>query len=315
MSDTKELAVVKKYRHENAMVLVHEEDLDTQRMFKPVITKIPVTPNDFHECPIQGKMMPKSHHVDRIGDAAGVEFVWGEVKKEGDLVWVGRAQGRRRMPDGSWRTSSVQEYEFDVETRSEEDFLNDKKNRYADELSKRKHIVELKKVARQRAATGARLRVIRELVGIPIAFSKDDFQRALVVSRVAVNTDAMLEDPQTRRAAISHAVGAADTLFGTERNVTPQREALEAPQDEAEDFDDFDDESEEVEEPPIGERKAELWRALEEYEAAYTLPPKAAAKVRAVRDDLPGADEAGMEKLKDWLDGWSKSEAGMEAMR
>lgn len=318
MSDTKAVATLEQYRKDsNALVLVHEEDLATQRMFVPVVTKIPVTKADFHDYPIQGRMMPRSHHVDRIGEAAGVEFVDGGTRKEGEAVWVGWAQGRRRMPDGSWRTSSVQEYEFNVDDRAEEDFLNDQakeksKQRYTNDTKKRQHALELKKAARQRASTGARLRVIRELVGIPIAFSKEDFQRALVVSRIAVNTDAMLDDPAMRQAAVAHAVGAKESLYGP-RNITPQRAQLAAPE-QAEDAevadDDFELDEPESEEPVIGERKARIWQALEEYESAYDLPPKAAAHIAEFRADLAAADEATMAKLLDWIKGWEARQQG-----
>lgn len=316
MSDTTAIATLKQYQGDgNALVLVNEEDLHTQRMFVPVVTKIPVTKADFHDRPIQGKMMPKSHHVDRIGEAAGVEFIDGGTRKEGDNAWVGWAQGRRRMPDGSWRTSSVQEYEFNVDDRSEEDFLNDTKNRYNSEVAKRKHVIELRKAARQRASTGARLRVVRELVGIPIAFSPEDFQRALVVSRIALNTDEMLSDPSLRQAAVNHAVGAAESLFGgAERNVTPEAAQIEAPQEQAEQQpaasadDDFDLDAGDDE--PIGADKQRVWKALEEYDNAFTLPPKAAAHIATFRSDLRAASLEEMQKLLDWIKGWEKRQEG-----
>lgn len=317
MSDTTAIATLKQYQGDsNALVLVNEEDLHTQRMFVPVVTKIPVTKADFHDYPIQGRMMPKSHHVDRIGEAAGVEFVDGGTRKEGENAWVGWAQGRRRMPDGSWRTSSVQEYEFNVDDRAEEDFLNDTKNRYNSEVAKRKHVIELRKAARQRASTGARLRVIRELVGIPIAFAKEDFQRALVVSRISLNTDEMLSDPSLRQAAVNHAVGAGESLFGpAERNVTPEAAQIEAPQEQhaeqqpaASDEDDFDLDAGDDE--PIGADKQRVWKALDEYDNAFTLPPKAAAHIASFRADLRAASLEEMQKLLDWIKGWEKRQEG-----
>jgi len=223
------LAIIKQHEQAKDLVFVRPEDLQTQRMFVPQVTVLHALPTDFHDRPINGKMMPKSHHVDRIGEAAGVEFVDGGTRKEDDSTYVGFAQGRRRMPDGTWRKSSVQEYEFDVETRAEEDFLNDSKNRYSSEVAKRKHIIELKKVARQRASTGARLRVIRELVGIPIAFGPQEVQKALVIHRIAVNSDTLLDNPETRSEAVAMATGAASAIYGP-RDVTPERESLPAPE-------------------------------------------------------------------------------------
>jgi hypothetical protein len=194
------------------------------------------------------------------------------------------------MPDGSWRTSTPQEYEFDVQTRAEEDFLNDSKGKYSTEIAKKKHVLELRKVARQRASTGARLRVIRELLGIPIAFSHENFERAIVVCRIGVNTDALLESPDMRKAAINQALGVSQEIYGpSERNVTPEREALEAPAEEAKeepaqesaahDDDPFDEKEADLSE----EQKARI--ALEEWLNSDVLKESAKDLIRATLDD------------------------------
>ena len=227
MENRNALAIIDAQRKNGSLVFVNDEEIRTQRMFIPQVTVIPAGPGDFHDKPIQGKYMPKSHHVDRIGEGAGIEFVAEHcgTRMEGDSVYVGSAQGRRRQSDGTWRTSSKQEYEFSVNDRAEEDFLKDP-DKYKTDIAKRKHVLELKKVARQRASTGARLRVIRELTGIPIAFGPDDVKRALVVSRIALNTDAMLDDPATRHAAIATAIGSTREIFGPGRS---EPVAIEAP--------------------------------------------------------------------------------------
>ena len=229
MNNETALAIIQKHEAEKDLVYVRPEDLQTQRMFVPQVTVLHALQTDFHERPINGKMMPKSHHVDRIGEAAGVDFVDGGTRKEGDFVYVGFAQGRRRLPDGTWRKSSVQEYEFDVDVRSKEDFLNDSKGKYTSDVAKEKHVIDLKKVARQRASTGARLRVIRELVGIPIAFGPEEFKRAMVIHRIAVNSDALLDNPETRHEAVAMATGAVSEVYGP-RDVTPEPEALPEPE-------------------------------------------------------------------------------------
>jgi len=267
--------------------------LQTQKMFIAQVTVLHATPNDFHDYPINGKMMPKGYHVDRIGEAAGVEFIPEHcgTRKEGENVWVGFAQGKRRMGDGTYRSSSKQDYEFDVDTRAEEDFLNDKKGKYKTETDKRKHFLELKKFARQRASSGARLRVIRELVGIPIAFGKEDFQRAMLVSRIAVNTDEMLGDPEMRQAAIDHAVGAQGKLFGPPKDVTPPAEALPEPEGEEAPEDDWD-------EPDQGTELSEIDKArikLEEWALSPIIEgsPKALAEIK----DLLANEKATLDQL------------------
>lgn len=231
------LAVIQQHEKNQDLVFVRPEDLQTQRMFVPQLTVLHATPDDFHN--ISGQMMPKSYYTDRIGEAAGVSFIAEHcgVRKEGENVYVGFAQGRRRLSDGSWRTSQVHEYEFDVDVRAEEDFLKDTKGKYKTEVDKQKHRLEYKKFARQRAGTGARLKVIRELVGIPTSFKPQQMQKAIVVSRIAVNTDELMADPNMREAAIQQAVGAQAQLFGPgqghgERQVITEDAGLEIPVEE-----------------------------------------------------------------------------------
>jgi len=236
--DTKALAVIQEHEKNQDLVFVRPEDLQTQRMFVPQLTVLHATPDDFHN--ISGQMMPKSYYTDRIGEAAGVSFIAEHCsvrkEREGENVYVGFAQGRRRLPDGTWRTSQVHEYEFDVDVRAQEDFLK-KPDKYKSDVEKEKHRLEYKKFARQRAGTGARLKVIRELVGIPTSFKPQQMQKAIVVSRVAVNTDELLADPNLREAAIQQAVGVQRQLFGpgygnVERQVLTEDAGLEIPAEE-----------------------------------------------------------------------------------
>ncbi len=236
-------ALVAKYRGEKALVFVNDEELKTLSMFIPKVTQLIAGANDFHN--IQGSYMPKGHHTARIAEAAGITFLYENcgTRKEGDNVWVGFAQGRRRLPDGSWRTSPVCEYEYNVEDRAEEDFAKQPAI-YKTEATKRKHILELRKFARQKANSGANYRVIRYLAGVPIGFKQTEISKAMIFSRVAVNTNELLADPRMSEAAIRHAIGAIDLVYGpahdngniatpAERVVTPAPEELPAPQEEA----------------------------------------------------------------------------------
>ena len=241
-AQNKAVALVEKYRSENAMVFVQAEDLQTQKIFLPEIVKIHATADDFHN--ISGQFAPKGYMTDRIGEAAGVSFIAEGcgMRKEGDNTYIGWAQGKRRQPDGTWRTSPVCYYEFDVDVRAAEDFAKDKKGFYTTPAAQAKHKIELKKYACQRANTGAQLRVIHKLVGLPSSFKNGDIQRAMVFSRVAINTDQLLADPATRGMAINQAIGAQKDIFGPqERNVTPPQEALPEPVEQAQEeaADDF----------------------------------------------------------------------------
>ena len=234
-----QLQIIEEHEKKQDLVFVRPEDLRTQRFFVPEITVLHAMPEDFHN--IGGSMMPKGYFTDRIGQAAGVDFIAANcgVRKDGETVFVGSAQGKRRLPDGSWRNSSVCEYCYDIEARSEEDFLKDSKKKkedqkYSTEIDRKQHILEMKRFAHQKAGTGARLRVIRELVGIPIGFNREQIQKAIVVSRVAVNTDELLSEPGMQAAAIQQAVGVQQQLFGPgqghiERKVIAEDAGLEIP--------------------------------------------------------------------------------------
>ena len=113
-------------------------------------------------------------------------------------VWVGRATARRMARDGSTQTM-VAEYEWDAELRAEENAKAASGPKYDREL------MQCRKFGRQRADTGARLRVIRALTGIPTAFKQADLKRPLVLARCSRDTEAMMAGPGAAGAA-----GAAD---------------------------------------------------------------------------------------------------------
>lgn len=215
--------------HTEAVSFVRQEDLDTQGMFVPVVSVIPCTPEDFHQLG-GGQMMPKKHQVDRMGEAAGVNVTSISVEHPSEYVWVGKAHGTKRMPDGSMRDGEA-DYAFDVEKYAELDFLKDKNGKYTTEVSKRIHLLEYAKFGTQRASTGARLALIRYFCKCPTSFDRSGLPRGMAFARVDLNTDGLLQTPEMRQAAIAHAVGATRDLFGPgygntpeaqERNVTPE---------------------------------------------------------------------------------------------
>lgn len=208
--------LVKKYRGQQDLVFVSDEELKTQTMFFPEIVAVHAEPGDFHK--IGQKFMPKKHIVDRIAEAAGITFLEQNCGTRTESVggttsWIGFAQGKKRMPDGTWRTSSVCEYEFDPTMRAEEEILKNS-SKFKDEVSKKLKVLELKKFARQRANTGARLRTIHELTGMQTSFEAGQLKRALVYSRVAVNTDLLLANPKTREVALEAALGVTRQIYG-----------------------------------------------------------------------------------------------------
>jgi len=224
MSEDREIAVVTPeaakqkaiktidgYAEEGALVYVRPEDLETQGTFYPVPTCVRCTPGDFHKIS-GGKLMPKGHHTQLIARATGTNIVDATTRKEGPYTFVGHARGARRMPDGTM-LEAVAEYEFDAELRAEEDFLKDE-SKYPDERAKRRHVLELARFGRARAETGASLRVIRKLAGIPTAFDPGDIQKAMVFARIELNTDRLLSNPVTAQAALKNAIGVKAEIYG-----------------------------------------------------------------------------------------------------
>jgi hypothetical protein len=192
---------------------------------------------------INKKFMPKKEIVDRIGEASGVIFVNGETRRETvedavcslRLIYTGIAQGKVRISDGSWRTSSICEYEFDPALRAMLDYdvteLNEKTKQkqkvyngkaYGSTLARA--IMEYQKTAKQRANTGARLRVIRELTGMPVAFTAEQIKEPVLFGRIVQNTGYILQTPEGRAMATAQALGVdISTLFGG------RKAAIEAP--------------------------------------------------------------------------------------
>ena len=251
--------------HKNDLVFVSREDLQTQKMFLPEIVVIRGTQDDFHN--ISGKFMPKREHTDKIGEAAGIVFLEKNCgtrseQLEGHTVYIGFAQAKKRLPDGTWRTSSVCEYEFDPVKRAEEDILRDTKGKYNTDKQKKLALLTYQKFGRARANSGARLRVIRELTGMPTAFLPTEIQKAMIFGRIAVNTDELLSDPATRHDAIQHALGARDAIYGP-KDVTPEPEALPAPEQQDDEPDIFDPGPETVQ--PDEDEAADLKAELEKW--------------------------------------------------
>ena len=243
---TKALTVLKDAVKAGALAFVTKEDcMAVTPLYKPEITviqlRLPADKNDQNAdvYNISGKFMPKREIVDRIGEATGLIFIhegcrtWTESYDD-DIagkrtVYISEQQAKKRMSDGSWRTSSVQAYEFDPVMRAMLDYnvteltpqTKQTKNKWGKTLAQT--ILEYTKVARQRAETGARLRVIRELTNMPTAFSADDAKKPLVFGRFAQNTDYILQTKEGRAMASAQALGVdVASLFGGRRIETTE---------------------------------------------------------------------------------------------
>jgi len=229
MNENKALAIIEDARSKGALVYA-PQNMDCPPLYKVEATVITAKPDEFFN--IQGKYMPSKAVVDRIGEAAGVDFIAAQCsvrteKRDDDIgnrtVFVGFAQGRTRLPDGTWRASSVEDYEFDPLLRAQMESKNDSEIR--------KKYLEYTKVARQRASTGARVRVIRQLTGMPVTFTQADMAKPLVFTRIVQNTDYILGTHEGKMMAIAMATGAAQMMYG------PQAQVSEQPRVQADEFD------------------------------------------------------------------------------
>lgn len=234
MNESTALMKIDAAQKAGSLVFVDKEWATEQTpLYKPEVTEMKI--NKDTDCfLISKKYMPKREVVDRIGEASGIDFIFGEIRNVTvtdeslgkHTVYIAVSQGRKMMSDGSWRTSSKCDYEFDPYLRAALDYdvteINEKTKQkqkqgqngpYGATLAK--YILELQKVATQRANTGARLRVIRELVGMPTAFDAKDIEKPLLFGRMVQNTAYILNTPEGRAMATAKALGVdMGALFG-----------------------------------------------------------------------------------------------------
>ena len=301
--------LVEKYRLQNHLVYVNEEDLHTQMMFLPEIVLVNSTPDEFHN--INNKFMPKRHQTDRIGEAAGIVFLEENCgtrteQIEGHTVYIGFAQAKKRLPDGTWKTSSICEYEFDPVKRQQESILTDKQGKYKTEKEQKLLLLTYQKFGRARASTGARLRVIRELTGMPTAIEAKDIKRAMVFCRIALNTDALLQQPELRETAVKLALGAKEQIYGPDRQLEhkPNYEVSENGESQKEETVPWDEEPKETEEEKQTKEMIEdLHARREKYDKSL---PKDAKEIidEALAREKP--DSKPISALIDKLDVWEQ---------
>ncbi len=246
MGNENALAIIERAQQNGALVFVNRDNLESRtKLYRTEVTQIKAKPEEFHK--VNGKFMPNKAVTDRIGEANGIQFIDKNCYVETQIrpaiaglpersVYVGYAQGKVRMPDGNWRESTVENYEFDPTLRAVEDAPN--KKDYGkpagydpfDSANKSKlnrDILAYIKPAMARAATGARLRVIRQLSGMPETFTAEEINRPLAFARIVQNTEYILETPEGRTMATAKALDmdVSSLLFGKK---TEHAQALEA---------------------------------------------------------------------------------------
>lgn len=170
------------------------------------VEAIEVRKDEFHD--ISGAFMPRKETLDKFAQAAGVSYnpTAETTRKEGEGCYVGTAQAKVLGPDGKELLGPVCEYEFDVSVRLEELKLKGKADwdhkdsngrpgtRQYTEIELGAERIQLMKVGRMRANTGARNRATLAVLGMQTGFKglfgkneNDGTTRTFLFSRVIWN--------------------------------------------------------------------------------------------------------------------------------
>lgn len=205
--------------------------------------------------------------LQRLATEAGIQFApgSGDVVKVDENTWKASAYGALRLPDGSVRTSNnfkvidlvteEKKYRLAYEEKavngiSEEKAAKVAAGKYAgawqngiyfiEEQDKGKYIesslldamTQLRANAPQKAATGAILRVIRDLLGIKGTYTMAELKKPFAVARTSFSPD--YNDPLIKQMMLQQAMQSVGNLFGT---MPPVVQTISIPQSS-----DFEDE-------------------------------------------------------------------------
>lgn len=226
----------------------HLEELSP--LFEVHIEAIICRKDEFHDLP-GGVSMPRKETLDKFAAAAGVSYNGANesTRKEGEGCYVGRSQAMVVGPDGKMILGDVCEYEFDVDVRLEELKLNGKadwehkngnrpgRREYTDiELAQER--IQLWKVARQRANTGARNRATVSILGMQTGFkglfqSNDPDTKTVtfLFSRIIVNA----KNELVMNRMLDGIAGNAAALFGPQAVTQLAAPAVQATPEEPRD--------------------------------------------------------------------------------
>jgi len=237
--DNTALAIVENAKNRGALIYVDMNSLNQMtELFRAEATEISFDKKQFHSMK-GGKFQPDKATTDKIGELSGITFINGSSTEKlihrNDSIcgerdsWVVTAQGKKLCSDGNWQESNIEAYEFDPCVRAMEE-LGYSEITATNKAAFNRKVIEFTKVALARAKTGARLRVIRALAGLPSSFDADDMKKPMVFSRVVMNTAFVLSTPEGRTMATAKALGmdVSSLLYGQKK---PQIEETPSAQD------------------------------------------------------------------------------------
>lgn len=198
--------------------------------------------------------------LQRLATEAGIQFApgSGDVVKVDENTWKASAFGALRLPDGSVRTSNnfkvidlvteERKYRLSYEEKAANGITEDKAakaaaKKYAGawqggtfliaEPDRGKYIenslldamAQLRSNAPQKAATGAILRVIRDLLGIKGTYTLNELKKPFAVARMSFSPD--YNDPLIKQMLLQQAMQSVGNLFG---NSQPVMQTISIPQ-------------------------------------------------------------------------------------
>lgn len=198
--------------------------------------------------------------LQRLATEAGIQFSpgSGDVVKMDENTWKASAFGALRLPDGSVRTSSnfkvidliteERKYRAAYAEKAERGITDTKAAKAAagrydgqwkgdtfiiSEQDRSKYIknsildamAQLRSNAPQKAATGAILRVIRDLLGIKGMYTMEELKKPFAVARMSFSPD--YNDPMVKQMMLQQCMQSVGNLFG---NATPVMQTISIPQ-------------------------------------------------------------------------------------
>lgn len=283
-----------------------------------------------------------SNAVGIIWDSASTTILESSTRKS-----RAKATGAMRKPNGEWivlsdeKTVDLGAIEAELWSKNEDEakkgrpYWENRQKQYSRWSSGKektewiqhevkKAMLQYRKFKDERAMTGAKERVIRQLLAIKATYTKAELVKPLAFPRVTFDSSKMLKDPEMRQAALDRMTGSIGAIFGPgngqhERDVTPQKTALpepkeaekpettEQPDEKIESDDDVPWETEE-------EQLAKTEETLKAYLEDKRLPDQA---VEAINTELGRSEleerKRVIKRIKNWISRYEEKQEAQKA--
>ncbi len=219
------LKFIDQYKSKNPLSFIKPSHLDElSPLLEVQIEAVEVRKDEFHN--LAGSYSPKKETLDKFASAAGISFnTLGETTRKEGSAYIGTTQAMVMGPDGKMQLGAPCEYEFDPDVRLEElrlagktEWVNrEKTSREYTERELAQEKVQLMKVGRQRANTGARNRATLMMLGMQTGFKglfdkndPDSSSKVFLFSRIIVNA----KNEMVAKAMLANISGNTMALYG-----------------------------------------------------------------------------------------------------